>query len=137
MEIPSPAQRTLKDLGVQAVYLFGSRALGEEGPLSDYDYAVLMKTRGYARGDEIYDRLYEIFSDISPRTLKNDVIDIVFLRDAGLELRFHVIRYGKVLFDENPPARLDFEVETTLLYCDFRPHLDQFDKAILQRLTDC
>lgn len=126
--------QTLRQLGVKAVYLFGSRAQGREGPLSDYDYAILMEDEGHLRGDDLYFKLYDLFSEISPRTLENDIIDIVFLRDAGLELRFHVIRYGIVLFDEVPQERLKFESETTLLYCDYRPHLDKFDQIILQSL---
>ena len=124
----------LKRLGIQTVYLFGSRAQGGEGPLSDYDYAVLHPEGGHKRGDGLYDKLYDLFSEISPRRLENDVIDIVFLRDAGLELKFHVIRYGVVLFDENVLERLRFESETNLLYCDYRPVLDRFDRAILEAL---
>lgn len=121
----------LKTLGVAALYLFGSRAQGISGPLSDYDFAVLMKEQGQKRGGEVYNQLYEILSPMCPRTLKNDIIDIIFLRDTSLELRFHVIRYGKVLFDAQPLHRLRFEVETQLLYNDYRPILDMFDKAIL------
>lgn len=127
-------QKTLSKLGVEALYLFGSRAQDVKSPLADYDYAVLTKKRGHNKGDELYLTLYDILSLVSPRTLKNDVIDIVFLRDAGLELRFHVIRYGKVLFETDLKARLDFESETTLLYCDYRPLLDAFDRTILQSL---
>lgn len=127
-------QRILKAHGVLAAYLFGSRAQGQEGPLSDYDYAVLTKDGGHSRGDELYSTLYDVFDEISPRTLANDTIDIVFLQDIGLELRFHVIRYGVVFFDDNPGARLDFEAQTTLLYCDYRPLLDRFDRTILQTL---
>lgn len=124
----------LQNLGVEAVYLFGSRAMGKEHPLSDYDYAVLLKTKGHSKGDEIYFKFYDLFSEISPRTLNNDVIDIIFLRDAGLELKFHIIRYGKVIYEANPKGRLDFEVQTTLLYCDFKPLLLKQDQTILQSL---
>ena len=121
-------------LGVQSIYLFGSRALGKETEISDYDYAILMKETGHRRGDNLYDQLYDILSTISPRTPKNDVIDIVFLRDVGLELKFHVVRYGKVIFDSNPLERVRFEERTVNLYCDYRPVLDRFDKAILESL---
>lgn len=137
MSIPklnSQHRQTLKKLKVEAIYLFGSRAQGKEHPLSDYDYAVLLKERGHSKGDDLYFNLYDLFSEISPRTLENDVIDIVFLKDAGLELRFHVLRYGRVIYDANPKARLDFEVQTTLLYCDFRPLLVEQDQIILQSL---
>ncbi|MBI4127029.1 MAG: nucleotidyltransferase domain-containing protein, partial [Deltaproteobacteria bacterium] len=128
MKIP---QDEFRHLGVQAAYLFGSRAQGVTGPLSDYDYAVLVEETGHTRGDDLHEKLYDLFASMSPRTLENDVIDIVFLKDVGLELRFHVIRYGKVLFDGDQKARLDFETITTLLYCDYRPILDQFDRTIV------
>lgn len=121
-------------MGVQSAYLFGSRAQGTEYALSDYDYAVLMKKNGQQKGDSTYFALYDILSEISPRSLANDAIDIVFLKDAGLELRFHVIRYGKVLFDSDPLQRVNFEAQTLLLYCDYRPVLDRFDRAILEAL---
>lgn len=127
-------KKTLKKLGIQAVYLFGSRAQAAEGPLSDYDYAVLTKDPGHSRGDFLYNQLYDLFCKISPRSLENDVIDIVFLKDAGLELKFHVIRYGVVLFDQNPLERLRFEQQTTLLYCDYRPILNEFDRTLLEVL---
>ena len=65
---------------------------------------------------------------------RSDVIDLVFLKDAGLELRFHVLRYGKVLYEGDQKARLDFEDKTTLDYCDYRPVLDYFDRTLLQAL---
>lgn len=127
-------QNNLLALGVQALYLFGSRAQGIEGPLSDYDFGVLMASEGHKRGGKVYDAIYDILSPLCPRTLENDIIDIVFVRDAPLELRFNIIRYGKVLFDENPRERGRFEDNTTMLYCDYRPILDMFDKAILASL---
>ncbi len=133
-EFNATQKRRLRDLGVQSIYLFGSRAQGAENVFSDYDYAVLMKESGYQKGDTTYFALLDILSEISPRSLENDAIDIVFLKDAGLELRFHVIRCGKVLFDAAPLWRLDFEAQTTLLYCDYRPILDRFDRAILEAL---
>ena len=105
----------LNKAGIEAIYLFGSRALGKESHLSDYDYAVLCRKKGHSKGDPLYFRLYNLLCDFSPRTLKNDVIDIVFLRDVNLELKFHVIRHGKIIFDGVPKARCAFEQETTLL----------------------
>jgi predicted nucleotidyltransferase len=122
-----------KVLKVEAIYLFGSRALDSHTPLSDYDYAVLIPA-GHFKGDAAYQELYSVLGEISPRTLENDQIDIVFLRDTGLELKFHVIRHGRVIYDAIPLKRLQFENMTQLLYCDFRPLLDEFDAALLQSL---
>ena len=137
MSIPRLKAKQIKQLSglnVETVYLFGSRAQGKSGPFSDHDYAVLLKENGHFRGDELYFQLYDIFSEISKRELRNDVIDIVFLRDAGLELAFHVIRYGKIIFEKEVKTRLYFETITTLKYCDYRPILDEFDNAILEAI---
>ncbi len=127
-------KRRLGYLRVQALYLFGSRAQGRSSPLSDYDYAVLLAEKGHSRLGPLYLKLYEFLSEISPRSLKNDVLDIVFPRDIGLELCFHVVRYGALIYDGDAKARQDFEERITLLYCDYRPVLDLFDRAILDSL---
>lgn len=123
----------LKTTDVVSIYLFGSRAQGLETENSDFDYAVLTKSN-HELHDDLYLKLYDIFCEISPRTLKNDIIDIVFLKNIGLELKFHVIRYGKILYDSDAVKRLEFEIQTNLLYCDFKPILDMFDKNILEGL---
>ena len=127
-------QVKLRDLEVVSIYLFGSRAQGMEGPLSDYDFGILMHASGSHRGDAVYDTLYDLLAPHCPRTLENDVIDIVFLHDAPLELRMHIVRYGKVLYDANPKLRLRFEERTQLEYADFKPILDEMDRVILKSL---
>lgn len=121
----------LRKLGVMVVSLFGSRAMGAEHARSDYDFGVLMRHAGSRRGDAMYDQLYDILSPHCPRTLENDVLDIVFLNEAPLELRMHIVRYGQILFDDAPLERLRFETRTTLEYADYRPILDEFDRTIL------
>ena len=133
-EISSITGEKLDNAVVVSLYIFGSRAQGAAGPLSDYDFGALMKKRGHARGDDAYNRLYDLLSPLCPRTLKNDVIDIVFLRDAPLELRFHVIRYGNVLYDADSLTRGRFEERTMREYCDYRPILTMFDRAIFARI---
>lgn len=126
--------RLLKRSEVIAVYLFGSRALGLEHPWSDYDYAILTKKNNHTKGDALYRKLYHVLSDISPRSEKNDLIDIVYLRSVNLELAFHIIRYGQLILDRDPIARLECEVMIQRKYCDFKPILDAFDHRILESL---
>ena len=133
-QLTPQAQRALTKLGVMTLYLFGSRAQNAETARSDYDFAVLMKHPGHKRGDAPYDAIYDIFAPLCPRTLENDVIDIVFLHDASLELRNHVLQYGKIFLDNDPKQRVQFVEKTMLEYCDFRPLLDMFDNAILSSL---
>lgn len=127
-------KQALCHLDIQAIYLFGSRALEIKNPLADYDYAVLTQETGHSKGDHLYFKLYSLLSEVSPRSLEQDVIDIIFLRDVGIELGFHVIRYGKIIFEKDPLSRIRFEAHTTLFYCDFRPLLDQFDHLLLESL---
>lgn len=148
VQLTDQEQQKLKELGVAALYLFGSRAQGIAGPLSDYDFAVLMRdakvTNDAARFHRnLYAPMYDILSDVVGRDdsppppdghFRN--IDIVFLqRDTvPLELRFHVIRHGRTLYDRDPKIRGQFEERTMLAYCDFRPMLDVFDRTILASL---
>lgn len=125
--------QTLEKSDVQTIYLFGSRAQGLEHAKSDYDYAVLTD-KPHVAGDGLYHLLYDILAKISPRELNHDVLDIVFLNQANLELKFHVIRYGRVLYEKSTAKRQDFESLTTLLYADYRPILDEMDRAILESI---
>lgn len=131
ISLSSKDTQRLLELGVVALYLFGSRAQGVENTRSDFDFAVFMDTDGHTRGDTTYDALYDILSPLCSRTLENDVLDIVFLNDAPLELRMHVLRYGKVMYSKDTRRQLYFEEKTVLEYCDFRPILDMVDATIL------
>jgi len=121
----------LKKLKVGMVYLFGSYAEGVAGPASDYDIGVVFADPTIVHGNttEIYNVLYDIFSDIFD--LSNfRAIDIVFLERVSLELRFDVISHGVVLFEISPEFRLDFEERVEMLYRDFKPFLDEFNRTI-------
>lgn len=142
LQIMPADQQRIRDLGVATLYLFGSRAQGIAGPDSDYDFGVLFNDAAVANDTETYIKRYGELYDVCGEMLRNEPppsegayrhLDIVFLqRDTmPLELRFHVVRYGCVLFDGNPKQRVRFEERTVAQYCDFRPMLDCFDHAIL------
>jgi predicted nucleotidyltransferase len=88
--------------GVQAVYLFGSRASGQEGPASDVDLAVLAPRP--LDGWERFDLEQQIAA-----TLSRDV-DLVDLRRASTVLAAQVVATGRVLLDAAPTARAWFEM---------------------------
>ena len=123
----------LQKLQVSLVYLFGSHAEGKDQPLSDFDIGVVfLQDISYERDcRKIYHELYDIFSDIFP--CKN--IDIVFLQKAGLELCMDVIQHGRILFEHSKDRRMEFEERITLLYADFKPLLNEFDRAVLDRIS--
>ncbi|MEK7560998.1 MAG: nucleotidyltransferase domain-containing protein [Patescibacteria group bacterium] len=129
-------QQKLCECGVATVYLFGSHAEETTHPLSDVDFAVLMKdARTVSTGvstHALYQKLYDVLSSIIPKETKD--IDIIFLDRAPLELQNNVVHFGRVLFDDNIRRRFAFEERTKLAYADFEPIRRIVDAAVLQRV---
>ncbi len=103
-------------------YLFGSRARGVVGPLSDYDFAVYLDTRDSIKVAAIKQSLQITLS----RFLKTDQVDVVIL-DTTLqpELKYNIITDGKLLF-EKPAYRLSLEPKILNEYFDFRDMLRRY-----------
>ena len=80
---------------------------------------------------ELYIAVHDLVSPLFPG--RN--IDLVFLDRTGLEIRRDAVLYGKVLFEISPNFRLDYEERVRLDYADFKPILDLFDRAILERIV--
>ena len=122
----------LQSLGVSLVYLFGSVAEGTDHGLSDLDLGVVFDQASRLGPDNssLYNSLYDIFTDGFP----DRNIDIVFLDNAGLELCFDAISHGRLLFASSSDARYAFEEKVLILYADFRPILEEFDAAVLERI---
>jgi uncharacterized protein len=104
---------------VAAAYLFGSRANGGAGPLSDVDLAVLLTVYDPCLSGEIKLQLY---ADCS-RALKRNDIDIVILNQTrNLFLLDEVARNGVLLFDRDPSSRQEFEFKVIHDAIEFREH---------------
>lgn len=121
-------KQRLKKLGAIAVYLFGSRARGRAGALSDYDIGVLL-------GENIPTKsfldtklgLIRIFS----KFFKTDRIDIVILNEAPALLAMNIIDEGRVLFDFAHEQRINFETKTTMKYLDRLPHEQRYLDSLI------
>jgi len=102
---------------IALVYLFGSRAEGHVGPLSDYDLAVLAdqaESAAYLRSRLAFEL---------GRKIATTKIDIVMLNRAAVELAFAVISRGKLLFQRNDAERIEYEAKVMGLYFDYLPVL--------------
>jgi predicted nucleotidyltransferase len=132
LEIAHQTGDRLKSVGVELVYLFGSVAEGCAHPLSDLDFGIVFRDPGKVNADSfaVYNELYDILTDAFPDT----TIDIVFLQVAGLEVCSDAIRHGRLLFASSEDARYEFEERVMILYADFKPLLDDFNDAVLQRI---
>lgn len=129
-------KQAFQDLGVSAVVLFGSRAMGTEKEKSDYDVGVLLCDEkllySAEKRKEIYSALYDILSS-KIALLVN--IDIVFLEQAPGELRAHVMKHGKAVFEADHRMFADFRERIMTESADFAPLREIFHQGILSRIA--
>lgn len=129
------SKEKIKKMGVSAIYLFGSQTQGIAGPLSDFDFGILLKNPKVLTNPEIrmklYNELYDIFSSQIRRFV---TIDIVFLDQASLQIQYQVVKSGIILYTESPKVPAYFKQRVLEHYLDFAPLRKEFDNLILQRI---
>jgi len=60
-----------------------------------------------------------------------DGVDLLVLDDAPLELAGRVSLSGRLLFDDDPPARVRWQAQTRLVYLDEEPRQRELDRLYL------
>ena len=111
---------------VLLAYLFGSRARGDAGPLSDIDMGIL-----FDRGTDRVAACSRLGSALAS-ALGTGRIDVVSLRDAPVELAYAVISEGEVLYERDVEARVEYEADTMSRYFDYLPVLRSQRRDILR-----
>lgn len=107
---------------VKLVYLFGSRASGKVGPLSDFDFAILLNEKDAQKRFKIRT---DILSKLS-EALNTDKIDVVVLNDTkSPELKFSIIKDGKIIY-EKEPYKVLLEPKILNEYFDFMDGLKRY-----------
>ena len=115
---------------ITAVYLFGSLATNTASALSDIDLAILYKTDPA----DITETRIDLITTIS-KILGTDNVDIQVLHSAmSLPLAEQILKYGKILVDNDPDKRISFENKMRGLVFDFEPYLIQYLDAMEERL---
>ena|SRR3989344_6831724 len=100
---------------IKLVYFFGSKANGNDGPLSDYDFAVYLDGTDKNR---MFDVKFKLYDELS-RALGTDKVDVVVLNlSESPEFKYNVIQHGKLLF-EREPYRILVEPRILNDYFDF------------------
>lgn len=103
--VESEAAVALRAAGARFAFVHGSRAKGTHRPDSDLDVAAWWGI------------------DAPPPwevRLPNGV-DLLVLDGAPLELTGRVAMWGRLLFDDDPPARVAWQAQTRLIYLDEEP----------------
>lgn len=133
-------QARLRELGVAAVYLMGSRAVGTATARSDYDFGVVLDRAERATDDRVYPELHiALYALLADRLPKEDAppqgtlrdVDVVFLQRAPLYYTTHALKYGVLLYDGNPHARMRFEERAREEVMDFQPLRRELERALL------
>jgi predicted nucleotidyltransferase len=125
----------MKKLGILAVYLFGSEAERTTTTRSDIDIGiVLKKPKNLEDTRPLYHTIYSEFSKIFKPTFLRD-LDIIFLQNAPITLQYNAIAYGRVVYEEDPVQRADYEERVVNQYIDFKPLLEYFDIIALKRYS--
>ena len=97
---------------MQAVYLFGSMATGEEGPDSDADIGLLLPiAEAKERGALLFSPCAFELAD----QLGRDV-DLLNLRQVSTVMQHQVVSYGKLLHVGDEYAKDEFEMLTLSFY---------------------
>lgn len=106
-------------------YLFGSQAQGQAGPMSDYDIAILI-------GGEMAPRTRHKLAHELACLLGVEQVDLVILNRAPIELRYHVVAEGQLLYQRDLASRVEFEADTLSRYADFLPVLREQRQQIIK-----
>jgi uncharacterized protein len=102
---------------VQLIYLFGSQVTGNLGPLSDHDLGILLDHQEDA--SELRARLHHEITVLLPAPK----VDVVWLRQAPVELAYAIICQGLVLYQRNLGTRVEYEARVLGQYGDYLPIL--------------
>lgn len=110
----------LRAAGAAFGFVHGSRASGTHRPDSDLDVAAWWPGPAPAS--------FEVL--LPPGT------DLLVLNTAPLELRGRVALHGRLLFDDDPPARVRWVATTRKIYADEQPRFERahqdFTEAVLR-----
>ena len=124
--------RLFKKNGILFAYLFGSQISGYSDKNSDVDIAVMLPFE--IKKEDRFDLRLKLMGEIS-KILKKET-DVVILNDTrSLFFKYIIMKEGKIIYQENEVIVADFESKTLGMYFDFRPFLENYNKAYVKRNT--
>ena len=115
---------------VQAVYLFGSIAVGKEHPRSDLDLAVYLCEEVEARSTLKLDLLADLTS------AGFDAVDLIFFSEADLVLQYEAVSPNQLLYSTADFDHGSVYSRIVRKYLDFQPYLARQREAYRKRLLN-
>lgn len=110
----------LRAAGARFAFVHGSRASGTARPTSDLDVAAW-----WGRS-----------APNSWEVLLPAGVDLIVLDRAPLWLAGRIALHGRLLFDDDPSARVAWQADTRTVYLDELPAIEQTYKEYLQAVAD-
>ena len=136
MKLSEKTKNNLKELGAGVIYLFGSRSIGVALDKSDYDIGVVFVNAKLLHDfSNVRLRVYDILSDEFPDMFYGPRLDISFLQEANPALEMAAVKYGKVLFEDSPSFRADYEESVIRRYDDYLPLKNEYEHATFSAFT--
>lgn len=120
------------ELGVVAIYIFGSQAQRLAHKMSDVDIGVIFdKPEKYKNKTmDAYLKFYSIFTDVFP----GKEVDIVFLQLVSPALQFRAVRDGQIIYEADQEQQLIYRENVFKKYLDLRHLYDMRYQAILETI---
>jgi len=117
---------------VLAAYLFGSYATGQVRPGSDVDVAVLLSGE-----DEVerFERRLRLMGEVE-EALGRRPADVVVLNDAPPLLVHQVLKHGRLIYERDRAARVEFEVRAGKTYADLVPMRHFFRESLFREIKE-
>ena len=110
------AVEALRAAGARFAFVFGSVAAGTERSTSDLDIAAWWDGAAPPPWD----------------VPVPDGVDLLVLNDAPLELAGRVALHGRLLFDDDPPARVHWQASTRKVYLDEEDRQRRLDEVFFR-----
>jgi len=111
----------------EVVFLFGSKAKGEDKKESDVDLAVLFnnpKANLFALQGEFREEL---------KNLLGVEVDIVNMNAADVVFNYRVLSEGKIIYQRNEDTRVNFQTDLVKRYFDLKPSYNFYYQELAQR----
>lgn len=125
-ELAAALEREPAVSGIEVLALHGSRARGDAGPNSDWDF-------GYLAAPSAAVDAVALLAYLS-QMLASDAVDLVDLAGASALLRYRVARDGLVVLERRADAFLEFRLQATRFWCDAGPVIRAAQAEVLQEL---
>lgn len=123
-------ERFEREADVLVAYLYGSRARGTAGPLSDVDVAVLLR-----QNSDLFQRRLDLIAALA-EVVGSDAADVVVLNEAPVALAYRVLRDGELLFSRDERARIGHRVRVVDHFLDMAPMRRMYSEGLRHRLRE-